>query len=79
MEVNFHDIFFIILNMVCFFFKLHFPERKESVLAKAINKILVGELDHFIVYSNDLLNVAKLAKAMRVPSFLKWNHVSFKY
>lgn len=62
-----------------FFFKLHFPERKESVLAKAINKILVGELDHFIVYSNDLLNVAKLAKAMRVPSFLKWNHVSFKY
>lgn len=54
--------------------KLHFPERKESVLAKAINKILVGGLDHYIVYSNDLLNVAKVAEAMRVPSFLKWNH-----
>lgn len=54
--------------------KLHFPERRESVLAKAINKILVGELDHYIVYSNDLLNVAKVAEAMRLPSFLKWNH-----
>ncbi|XP_078314814.1 uncharacterized protein LOC111131181 isoform X2 [Crassostrea virginica] len=54
--------------------QLHFPEKKEGVLAKAINKIIQKELDTYIIYSNDLLNVAKIAEALRVPSFLKWNH-----
>lgn len=78
LEVNFYDIFLIILNMV-FFFKFYFFERKESVFVKVINKILVGELDYFIVYLNDFLNVVKLVKVMCVLSFLKWNYVSFKY
>lgn len=52
---------------------IHYPEKDNSVLSRAILSITKAESE-YIIYSNDLINARTIAHDLKYPTYSKWMH-----